>query len=252
MVNSYSNAGLIPMSSRERVKIGDSSRMLFPWGRFMVKYQVVCSPTMAAATHPGGSIDFSKLSGTVRSPFCSFVSDRRSALFRTPESYEEQRLQEFDVASKNSSSAIRGYRLPDLGAPGWIYFAVVANGNDRRFGKVYLRALMTYTELAVEFGRQGNYSAMTRSVYEHERFSWNVQHRGLESHFRMNLVFGGGWQPGVVSLDNASKSHRYSLGPSSARASTVLGSGEKSDFLTPYGEIVWKNLMEEWVYAGSQ
>ncbi|KAJ6603874.1 hypothetical protein B0H10DRAFT_1957615 [Mycena sp. CBHHK59/15] len=222
MVNSYSNAGLIPMSSRERVKIGDSSRMLFPWGRFMVKYQVVCSPTMAAATHPGGSINFSKLSGT-----------------------------EFDVASKNSSSAIRGYRLPDLGAPGWIYFAVVANGNDRTFGKVYLRALMTYTELAVEFGRQGNYSAMTRSVYEHERFSWNVQHRGLESHFRMNLVFGGGWQPGVVSLDNASKSHRYSLGPSSARASTVLGSGEKS-VLTPYGEIVWKNLMEEWVYAGSQ
>ncbi|KAJ7831817.1 hypothetical protein B0H14DRAFT_2702536 [Mycena olivaceomarginata] len=178
------------------------------------------------------------------------------SLYHTPKrSYEEQCFHEFFLSSQNSSSAIRGYPID---GSGWIYFAVVGNGSDRKFGKVYLCAPLTYSEMAVEFGRQGNASAVTRSVYEHGRFSRNAQLKGLESHFRMILVFGQcrdgnlvwfNWIMPANPTDILWRHHQLELALSFAVGKNQADLGRLLDYLCPFAEIIWQNLMEEWVYA---
>ncbi|KAJ6616890.1 hypothetical protein B0H10DRAFT_2035555 [Mycena sp. CBHHK59/15] len=170
-------------------------------------------------------------------------------------SYEDECLRRFITSSEKSSSAIRGYPLDGpSGAPGWIYFAVVGDGRDRKFGKVYLRAPMTYAEMAVEFGLQGNAGAVTRSVYEHGRFSRNAQSRGLESHFRMILMYGRcrdgelvwfHWIMAANPTDILWWHHRLELALSFAVGKNQADLGRLLDYLSPFDAMLHKLPSEE-------
>ncbi|KAJ7823134.1 hypothetical protein B0H14DRAFT_2827041 [Mycena olivaceomarginata] len=161
---------------------------------------------------------------------------------RTPGMSQEDRYRgHFVTLSQNSSSAIRGYPLPDLwGAPGWVYFAVAGES----LGKVYLRASMTYQEMTVEFERQGNPPAVTRAIWDHGRFSRNAEHRGLESHFRMERKSGEckdgsfveyDWITALNEEDILWPHHQLELALSYAVAKNEQDLGRLINFLDPVG-----------------